>query len=181
VSATDDVLELFGQFGGSGYDEQVTMTEHCVQTAALASHEGAAPALVAASLLHDVGHLLLAEQRGNENFLADDWDHETVGADWIQPRFGDVVAAPVRQHVAAKRFLCATDPAYFSVLSPASIASLEVQGGPFTEAEVAEYSQQPGADDGVRLRRWDDDGKVAGLTIPDLADFGPLLRSLEVD
>lgn len=180
MSATREVMDLFERHGSSGYDEAITMTEHCVQTAALAEAEGASAEMVAAALLHDVGHLLLAERRGHENFLEHDWDHEAVGAEWIRPRFGDAVATPVEHHVAAKRFLCATDAEYFRLLSPASVASLEVQGGVFTSDEATTFLSRPGSRDGVRLRRWDDDGKVAGLTIPPLAHYADVLTTLEV-
>lgn len=174
--AVAEVADLFGRFGSSNYDEGVTLTDHSLQTAALARAEGGSDALVVAALLHDVGHLLQAQDRGNENYLAADWAHDTVAAEWLRPRFGDAVADPVGHHVSAKRWLCACEPEYFDSLSAASVASLAAQGGPFTDAEAEQWRAQSGAEEAIRLRRWDDDGKVAGLTIAPLADYTHLLE-----
>lgn len=179
MTATDEVFGLFAEFGSSNYDEGVTLTDHSLQTAALAVAEGAHDALVLAALLHDVGHFLQARARGNENYLAFDWAHDTIAADWLRPRFGDEVADPVGHHVSAKRWLCAREPAYFDALSSASVASLAAQGGPFTDDEADEWRTRSGADAAIRLRRWDDDGKVAGLTIAPLAEYEALLRDRE--
>lgn len=180
MTATDEVLDLFATFGSSKYDEGVTLTDHSLQTAALATANGAPETLVAAALLHDVGHFLEAQLRGDENYLAADWAHDVVAADWLRPRFGDDVAEVVGHHVSAKRWLCATDPSYMDSLSPASTDSLTAQGGPFADLEAAAWRARSGAEAAVRLRRWDDDGKVAGIAVAQLADYEPLLRSLEL-
>ena len=173
----DEIFELFERYGSSAYDEAVTLTEHSVQTAACAQEAGAGDALVAAALLHDLGHLLLARARGHEDFLQTDWDHDRVAAEWLRPHFGEIVAAPVGLHVDAKRYLRAREPEYAEALSPASVASLAVQGGPFDVDEADAFEARPHAADAIALRRWDDDGKVAGRAIPDLDEFVPLLRS----
>jgi len=80
-------------------------------------------------------------------------------------------------HVAAKRYLCATDPSYLQELSPASLHSLDLQGGPYDAAEVAEFERSPHAEDAVRLRRYDDVGKVAGLATPDLEHYRAVLEA----
>ncbi|MGI9606309.1 MAG: HD domain-containing protein [Acidimicrobiales bacterium] len=174
----DEVFALFTAGGSSSYDEAVTMTEHCIQTAALGIVADADPELVAAALLHDIGHFLLADSRESEDFLQPDWDHDQVGAVWLRPRFGERVADAVGSHVDAKRYLCAVEPGYHSMLSEASKASLEIQGGPFSPVEAQVFAALPGAADAVSVRRWDDDGKVAGLSIPDLADFRPMLLAV---
>ncbi len=179
TSPTAEIERLFATYGSSNYDEGVTLEQHCLQTAALAAADGANDELVLAALLHDVGHFLQAEARGNENYLATDWDHDVVAADWLRPRFGDAVADAVGHHVSAKRWLCTAEPEYLKALSPASVASLAAQGGKFTEAEAAEWKVQPGTDDAVRLRRWDDDGKVEGVNVQPLSAYLPLLRSSE--
>src|SRR6185503_18556483 len=97
-----------------------------------------------------------------------DTQHEEVAHAFLSEHFGPEIAEPIRMHVAAKRYLCATDPSYLGELSPASILSLELQGGPYSPGEVAEFERSPFAEDAVRLRRWDDVGKVAGLETPDL-------------
>jgi gamma-butyrobetaine dioxygenase len=90
------------------------------------------------------------------------------------------VAGPVALHVAAKRYLCATEPGYEQALSPASRLSLELQGGRFTAEEQAVFERSPFAADAVRLRRWDDAGKIPDLVIPGLEHYRPLLERLAV-
>lgn len=176
--AVREVIDLFFEFGSSTYDEGVTLTEHCLQTAALAERDGAPPALVAAALLHDIGHLLQAKARGNEDYLVSDWAHDTVAADWLSPRFGAQVGEPVRHHVSAKRWLCQAEPGYVEQLSGASVASLEAQGGTFSLEQANRWKSLPGTDEAVALRRWDDAGKVAGLTLRPLESYVALLDQM---
>ena len=61
-----------------------------------------------------------------------------------------------------KRWLCASDPAYHDRLSDASKRTLVLQGGPMSPAEMAAWDTRPWTADAVRLRRWDDEAKVAG-------------------
>lgn len=178
IDAVDEVFALFERFGASTYDEQVTLTEHCVQTAALAVDAGANDELIGASLMHDVGHFLLARRRGHEDFISEDWAHDRIAAEWLRPRFGDAIADVVGAHVDAKRWLCHTEPTYFEQLSPASVASLAVQGGPFTSHDALAFEAQPFSEAAVQLRRWDDHGKLAGLVVQPLESFEPILRRL---
>jgi phosphonate degradation associated HDIG domain protein len=171
------VLRLFGERGGSAYfGEAVSQTEHALQSAWLAEQQGADAALIASALLHDVGHLLhgLGEDVAGRGI---DSRHEEVGAAWLLDRFGPTVAEPVRLHVPAKRYLCATNADYLAGLSPASVSSLRLQGGPFTSAEVVAFRALPHAERAVALRRWDDHAKVPGLRTPDLAHFRPVLEA----
>ncbi|MFT3920922.1 MAG: HD domain-containing protein [Myxococcales bacterium] len=110
---TEEVLELFRRHGNSQYGgEAVTQLEHALQAATFAEREGALPALVAAALLHDVGHLLHDLPDDVPDQGVDD-RHETLAAAWLAKRFRPPVVAPVAMHVAAKRYLCSVDPAYF--------------------------------------------------------------------
>jgi gamma-butyrobetaine dioxygenase len=92
--------------------------------------------------------------------------------------FGPEVSEPVRWHVDAKRYLCATEPAYLDGLSDASKLSLELQGGPFDSARADRFAAQPFADRAIAVRRWDDAGKIEGLRVRDMAGYRPLMRSL---
>src|ERR1041385_5658318 len=113
-----------------------------LQSAFAAEREGAPPRLVAAALLHDYGHLIhdLPEDSAEHGV---DTRHEDVGFDFLARHFPPEVVDPVRLHVAAKRSLCAVEPAYLEQLSGASRLSLELQGGPFSEAEVREFEALP--------------------------------------
>jgi phosphonate degradation associated HDIG domain protein len=165
------VTELFRERGDSLYGgEAVTQLEHALQAADLAEQAGSAGPLILAALFHDIGHLLhnLPDDAPDDGI--DDF-HERLGDRWLRKYFTPAVATPVRQHVAAKRYLCAADPEYLAALSPPSLQSLALQGGPFTADEAQEFEQQPFFQDSIELRRWDDQAKVPGLPTPPLEHF----------
>ena len=129
---------------------------------------GAPAPLVAAALLHDVGHLR------HET----DARHGTAGAQWLGQWFGPAVTEPVRLHVAAKRYLCATAPGYFGLLSAESVRTLALQGGPMTPEQAAAFSALPFAHDAVAVRRWDDEAKDPAVIPPAFGHFEALLKAL---
>ena len=172
-SVFDEITTLFATYGGETYGEGVTIAEHSLQTAALALAEGADEALCLAALLHDVGHFL--EERDDRFGYH---KHDRSGGEWLAARFPAAVSEPVRLHVAAKRYLCATEPAYFEVLSEASRHSLLKQGGPMSVEEAATFARNSSADAAVRLRRWDDRGKVAGIEVPPLQSYRSAIERL---
>ncbi len=173
------LIDLFATRGAAEYmGEKVSMAQHMEQSAACAVEDGAPDSLVAAALLHDVGHFV-----GDEPIeaLANGIDnlHEDVCADYLAPYFPPEITEPIRLHVAAKRYLCATDAEYLHRLSDASIDSLRVQGGPMTAAEVEAFEANPYHRDAVRLRHYDDDGKVEGLDIRPIGAYRQLLEALQ--
>ena len=177
MTAFDEISELFEGARGRLYGgEQVTQLAHALQCAAAAEREGAPASLVVAALLHDVGHLVhdLGPRPAARGI---DDRHEEGGAEWLRRRFVSAVSEPVRLHVAAKRYLCAVEPGYFGTLSPASVRSLALQGGRYDVAGAADFNAQPHAEDAVRLRRWDEAAKEAGLETPDLAHFRPHIEA----
>jgi [1-hydroxy-2-(trimethylamino)ethyl]phosphonate dioxygenase len=171
MNIIEEILELFARRGASAYHgEAVSQAEHALQAADLAEQEGAPDRLIVAALLHDVGHLL----DGQDEDLAErgvDGRHEEAGGAWLARHFGAEVTAPIRLHVAAKRYLCAVDPAYLEGLSPASRLSLDVQGGPMRAEERAQFEANPYSRDALRLRHWDDLAKVPGLVVPGLEHY----------
>jgi phosphonate degradation associated HDIG domain protein len=173
----DEIFRTFADYGAEQYlGEQVSMTEHMLQSANAAEQDGAPPGLVAAALLHDYGHFIhgLAEDSADHGV---DTRHEEVAYAFLAEHFGEEIAEPIRLHVAAKRYLCAVEPTYLAELSPASRHSLELQGGPYTAAEAAAFEASPHAEAAVRLRRYDDLGKVPGLATPGLEHYRPVLAS----
>jgi predicted HD phosphohydrolase len=136
----------------------------------LAEDSGAPPSLICAALLHDVGHLLHELPDDAPDHGVDDV-HERLGYDFLRRSFIPEVSEPVRLHVAAKRYLCAADADYFATLSPPSVQSLAMQGGPFNDREAREFEAHPHFQHSVELRRWDDLAKVEGLETPSLAHF----------
>ena len=171
MDVVETVFRLFAIGGEVAYfGEAVSQTAHALQSAHLAERAGADDALVVAALLHDVGHLLhgLPEDISERGI---DGRHEQGGADWLARHFGPAVSEPVRLHVAAKRYLCAVEPAYLAGLSPASRHSLDLQGGPFDAQAARAFEDEPVFRDAVRLRRWDDEAKVPGLAVPGLDHY----------
>lgn len=175
----DRIFRVFDEYGAEQYlGEQVSMTEHMLQSAHAADQDGAPPRLVAAALLHDYGHFIhgLPEDSADHGV---DTRHEEAAYRFLAEHFGDDIAEPIRMHVAAKRYLCAVEPSYLAELSPASVHSLALQGGPFSAEEVAAFEESPFAEDAVRLRRYDDVGKIPGLPTPGLEHYrGVLLEAL---
>lgn len=153
----------------------VSQLQHALQAAALAEADGAVPATVLASLLHDVGHMIhrLGEDPAGRGI---DDVHEELGGSWLAERFGPEVSEPVRLHVAAKRYLCATESDYFGKLSPDSVRSLDLQGGPMSADEIATFRRHPQWQEAVRLRRYDEAAKDPQAQTP---DFDHFLRHVE--
>lgn len=176
----DRLVTLFATRGGSQYGgEAVSQLEHGLQAALLAERAGAGDELVAAALLHDVGHLLHAPGEERVGQGVDD-RHEELGERYLRRHFAAGVAGPVRLHVPAKRYLCATEPGYPDTLSPASARSLAVQGGPMSPGEAAAFAADPHAVAAVRLRRWDDAAKEPERPTPPIAHFLPVLERCRV-
>ena len=176
MTVLDEIMRLYASRGdGAYFGESVSMTEHGLQAAHFARAAGAPSALVLAALLHDVGHLV---EQVPDDLAAwtTDAGHERIGGEWLAQRFPAEVSEPVRLHVPAKRYLLATDPAYFSILSPASVVTLKLQGGPMSAGEVARFEAERFHREAVLVRRCDDRGKVAGLETARLEDYRSMIE-----
>ena len=168
--------DIFERRGGEEYlGEPVTMAEHMLQGATMAENAGHEELIIVAALLHDIGHFV--SEFGT--FSMDDTHdkfHEDAGADALEEFFPRLVTDCVRYHVAAKRYLCATRPEYFSRLSPASVHSLNLQGGPMNDDEVAEFEKNPNLKEIITVRHLDDAGKIADMKTPSFAYFAPMVQ-----
>ena len=177
----ENILSLIQERGHSLYGgEAITQLEHALQAAMMAQRAKSNSSLIVAALLHDVGHLLhdlpedAPEQRVEDR-------HEELAAVWLSERFGPAVVQPVQLHVAAKRYLSAVEADYQQRLSPASILSLKLQGGPMNQAEIEQFRANPHCADAVLLRRWDDAAKVPGLKTPPIESYvNDLERELDI-
>lgn len=151
------IVKLYRTEGAGRHGtEVIDQQQHAFQCAQLAEAAGAKPALVAAALLHDLGHLLyehLPEQSQRDEL------HEYRVLPFLRGEYPDAVLQPIRLHVAAKRFLCAMDAGYWQSLSPASKHSLELQGGSLDREQIDRFLAEPFAMDAVALRRWDDQAR----------------------
>jgi phosphonate degradation associated HDIG domain protein len=166
-----DIEVLFAQRGGEQYaGEPVTQLEHALQCAQRAEAEDADDELVTAALLHDLGHLL-HDFGATPTLQGIDDIHQYRALPFLNGVFTGQVTRPIKLHVDAKRYLCATQPGYFAALSQDSKRSLGLQGGIFNEGQVEAFIAQPGAPEAVRLRVWDDLAKVESLSTPPLAHF----------
>ncbi|HET9019516.1 MAG TPA: HD domain-containing protein [Acetobacteraceae bacterium] len=170
------IADILTRRGADSYlGEAVTMQQHMLQAAYLAEREGAGDDLIAAALLHDIGHY--TGEFGDDYIdRGIDNRHEEAGARVLAPFFPPVVVACVRSHVPAKRYLCATDPAYSAALSPASVATLRLQGGPMAATERAGFERMPFFAEAVRVRRWDDAAKLPDAVTPPFAHYAPVLE-----
>ena len=178
IASVDEVFKLLGTGGGAAYfGEPVTVLEHSLQAAWFVQCLGGDDALIAAALLHDLGHLLHSE--GEDAATRGlDTRHEELAAAALGEHLPASVLDPIRLHVAAKRFLCFAEPDYLAGLSPASVESLALQGGPMSAAEAEAFLKLPHACAALALRRADDAAKVRGLQVPQLDAYRTLVASL---
>jgi phosphonate degradation associated HDIG domain protein len=171
-----EIEKVFEEHGSLGYaGEPVTQLEHALQAAKLAEDEGAGDALVTAALLHDLGHMLNL-QGDTPTARGIDDTHQYFAIPFLRGVFGEAVLEPIRLHVDAKRALCALEGDYFAALSEDSRRSLKLQGGTYSREEADAFLAQPYAEDAIRVRRWDDDAKVAGKPTPPLSHFLEIAR-----
>ena len=174
-----DICILFARKGGRAYDgEPVTQLEHALQAASRAELSGATPAIVTAALLHDLGHLL-NDQGDTPTLRGVDDVHQYAALPFLRGLFDEDVLAPIKLHVDAKRYLCATRTEYYDALSVDSKRSLTLQGGIFTRAQADAFIAQPHARDAVDVRLWDDLAKIAGAPTPPLAHYVPVMEAAQ--
>ena len=174
-----ELLDLYERRGGEHYGEGVSQRDHGLQCAARARDDAATPELIAAALLHDVGHLIVDTQANNDFDLAiNDDHHDAVGGRCLAAIFGPRVSQPVALHVTAKRWLCTVDRTYLARLSAASQQTFRAQGGALDDAARQRFEAHPGFDDALRVRRWDDDAKVSGAPVREFADYREMLDAL---
>ena len=184
--AIDAIERTFYSAEGMAYlGEDVTMIQHQLQAGALAITAGCSDSLTVAALLHDIGHVIGREEGeadAAEALAADrDAHHDASGARWLSRWFGPDVTEPVRLHVAAKRFLVATEPDYAANLSEASVHTLRLQGGPMSHDEVREFAAHEFAPDAVALRRLDEAAKDGSKDAPGLDTHLDLLARVLAD
>lgn len=178
LDTPEALVQLMISRGGESYfGEPVTVLEHCLQAAFFASESGSPDTQIIAALLHDVGHLL--HQEGED--AADkgtDTRHEELADRVLAAHLPAAVTEPIRLHVAAKRYLCFTDPVYLDALSPSSVLSLGLQGGPMSTEEANAFLALPFAREAIALRQWDDEAKIPELAVPNIHAYLPRLKTL---
>jgi gamma-butyrobetaine dioxygenase len=177
MNIVDEIIQILESRGGQAYcGEPVSQLDHALQAASLARESGADDSLVAAALLHDLGHLLRsAPTPAQQQF---DGRHEQIGATWLARWFGPELTEPIRLHVTAKRYLCAVDREYRGQLSAASIRSLDLQGGPLNQTEIVVFESNRYCERAVQLRRWDDKAKDPNIEVGTIQQYREALSTL---
>ena len=171
LNVVDFIINLFLEKGGELYGgEAVTQLEHGLQAAHFAREEGVSDELIAAALLHDIGHLL-HDLPDNATEQGIDDIHEELGAQFLIRYFKDEVVESVKLHVAAKRYLCLLEAGYYSTLSPTSQASLLLQGGIMSGMEKAEFEKNIYFKEAVALRKWDDKAKIPNFKVDNIETY----------
>lgn len=176
ATIVDFLVGILERRGAESYlGEDVTMLEHMLQSAHAAEEAGANDELVVAALLHDIGHYTNEFPEDAHEHEINNY-HDTAGAAVLKPYFPTLVTDCVRWHVDAKRYLCATEPSYFDQLSPASVHSLRLQGGPMSADEIADFERNPHLAAVLQVRRWDDGAKIRDKVTPPVAHYVPAIR-----
>lgn len=175
LAPVDQIFSIFREYGNRHYGENVSELEHALQTAEFARQFGESDSIVLSCLLHDYGHMLhdLGEDIAQHGI---DARHEIIGATLLKDLFPEIILEPIRQHVAAKRYLCWKNPAYEAGLSESSRLSLQLQGGPMTDVEAQKFETNPHFIACIKVRYYDDMGKVPNMPTADLQSYRSLIE-----
>ena len=178
TNIVDFIGSIFEKRGDEEYlGEPVTMGQHMLQGATMAEQSREPDEIIIGTLLHDIGHF--TSEFGTFSMEdTEDRYHEDAGAAVLEEFFPKVITDCCRHHVAAKRYLCATDPEYFQKLSTASIHSLNLQGGPMSEAELKDFEKNPNLKKILKVRLYDDAGKIPDMITPSFWHFAPLVQKM---
>ena len=178
TNIVDFIGSIFEKRGDEEYlGEPVTMGQHMLQGATMAEKSREPDDIIIGTLLHDIGHF--TSEFGTFSMEdTEDRYHEDAGAAVLEQFFPKVITDCCRHHVAAKRYLCAMDPEYFQKLSTASIHSLNLQGGPMSEAELKDFEKNPNLKKILKVRLYDDAGKIPDMITPSFWHFAPLVQKM---
>jgi phosphonate degradation associated HDIG domain protein len=179
----DEIARLLAEKGQRQYGrEAVSQLDHALQCAQLAEEKDETRETIVAALLHDLGHLLAADRDSNPAAPRERDDlHQYIALPFLRGLLPAGVLEPIRLHVDAKRYLCATEATYWDTLSPASKRSLELQGGIYGAEEAERFMKQPFAAEAVRLRRYDDWAKDPTKLTPPLSHFLQMLDAVAAE
>ena len=179
VEGFASVNELFGALDAArDADDEggLSILDHGLQCADLI--KAARPddvELQVAALVHDLGWL---ERAPDGWALRLDAAHDVDGSQLVRRLLGPRVAYLVGGHVAAKRYLLATDSSYRALLSARSETTLEFQGGVMGPEEADAFVALPDWEDLVTLRRADDAAKIRGKSVPGLDAWAAVVEEV---
>ncbi|MEP7253177.1 MAG: phosphonate degradation HD-domain oxygenase [Ginsengibacter sp.] len=177
IQIADEIMSMYSKHGDEEYaGEKVSQLEHMAQAAQLAKQQAFDEEVVLAAFLHDLGHICEAAQGDNEMDGYGIKSHEKIAARYLAEKgFSKKVTRLVQSHVDAKRYLTCRHPEYYEQLSDASKKTLEYQGGKMTNGEAAAFEKDPLFDMIIQMRKWDEQAKVEGQPLPELAYYHRLI------
>jgi len=150
----NEVFAMYEKYGKrSSAGESDSQLDQVTQAAALAEEEGFEDEVILAAFFHDIGCLYTSNTPGNLN-------QERLGAEYLREHgFSERLAALVGSDVMTKRYLAFKSPEYYDHLSADEKRELDVQGGPLTKEQAANFELDPDAELFVRLRYLNDKAK----------------------
>ena len=175
MNIIDQIISSYSNNKSLYIGEEVTMTEHMIQTAMLAEKTNCSSSLICSSLLHDYGHFILENPDDLIN-KKKDGKHEDIGYEFLKKYFVNDVVKPIKYHVKAKKYLV-RDEKYYRALSEASKVSLKLQGGIMNDEEAKEFEGNEFFESSIKLRKFDEEAKKAGLKIKSINEYNNLLVS----
>ncbi len=155
--------------------ENVTISEHMIQSAMMAEKSKSKDYLVCSCLLHDYGHFIL-DDPDELVTKKQDGKHEDIGYEYLKKFFKREIVEPIKNHVIAKRYL-ARDKKYYNKLSNASVVSLELQGGLLSRKEAESFEKEEFFKEAIKLRKFDEAAKKVGVKIKDIIQYKDLLKA----
>ena len=167
----EQLIEVLRDADSRGYiGEAVSQLEHGLQAAHFASQACKDEEVILACLFHDIGHLC-ADEDAEQMDWAGVADHENLGAQILKEAgFSERVAELVASHVNAKRYLASKD-GYCENLSPASLLTLEHQGGKMDADEAESFRNHEDFKNYLLVRACDDKAKVVDLEVAGLDHY----------
>ena len=175
MNIVDQIISSYSNNKSLYIGEKVTIAEHMIQAAMLAEKTNCSSNLVCSSLLHDYGHFVLENPDDLVN-KEKDGRHEYLGYKFLKKYFVKDVVEPIKYHVKAKKYL-ARNKKYYQILSEASKVSLKLQGGIMNDNEAKEFESNEFFESSIKLRRFDEEAKKAGLKIKSINEYKNLLVS----
>ena len=175
VNIIDQIIFAFTNNKSLYIGEELTISEHMIQTAMLAENNKCSSNLICSSLLHDYGHFVVEDP----NLLVTnqiDGNHETIWANYLKTFFSNEIIEPILLHVDTKKYLT-RDKKYLNSLSEASKVSLKLQGGVMSDNEAEQFEQNKNYKNAIKLRRFDEGAKKQNIKIKNIEDYKELLIS----
>ena len=180
----DQILSLYEKHGKETYiGEPVSFLQHSLQCGTLAERSKMPIPIIIGAFFHDIGHLIgfelgCAQLVGPDGVVLGTVDHESLGANCLDKLgFPKTVTDVIRYHVDAKRYKVSKDPNYLDNVSPASIDTLKLQGGPMSKDEMAKFALLPNLDVILAVRSFDEAAKDPAMETPPLSYFASMAKS----